>query len=72
MDGNVIEFDRDKARQGLANKTAQLSKLAVMIQSLRIEVEAAQQAYQSGQLVRGGYCGSGLKNEIEQAKSLPG
>jgi aerobic-type carbon monoxide dehydrogenase small subunit (CoxS/CutS family) len=70
MKDNVIEFDVARGLEGLEAKR-KANKTPELIAALQREVEAAQQAYNSWQLIQGGYCGKGLKAEIEQAHSLP-
>lgn len=70
MSDNVIIFDKEKALAAIAN-SKKAYRIPDLIGSLQTEVEAAMQAYGSWELIENGYCGSGLKREIEQARSLP-
>jgi hypothetical protein len=65
-----IVFDRQRA---IAAKEKRLQIESInrdTINNLAIEVDAAQQAYQSLKLINSGYCGPALQQEIQQAQSL--
>ena len=67
--GNVIPFDKDKGREGLA--TIEAAKLGnTDLLNLSTTIAAAQQSVKSMALLQGGYCGSGLKREIASANAL--
>ena len=65
----VIEFDAQRGKEGLAMRKRN-NRLPAQIEALRREVEAAQQAYASQQMINNGYCGAALKQEIAQAQTL--
>jgi hypothetical protein len=66
---NVIQFDKAKGQEGLAaikedeTGTTDLARLSGAISS-------AMQSVKSIKLLQTGYCGSGLKKEIESANAL--
>jgi hypothetical protein len=66
---NVIEFDAQRGREGLAKRKTN-NHLPTQIEALRREVESAQQAYASRLMIENGYCGAALKQEIANAQSL--
>ncbi len=65
----LIIFDSQRGKEGLAMIKAN-NHLPKHIEALRREVEAAQQAYLSRQMIDNGYCGPALKQEIANAQSL--
>ena len=68
--GHIINFDREAGKAGLVKKKEHAA-IPNLIAKLRQSVESAQQAYRSTQLLNRGYCGAGLKREIQQSQSLP-
>jgi aerobic-type carbon monoxide dehydrogenase small subunit (CoxS/CutS family) len=68
--GNVIEFDVPTARAGLAQMAERAVDNTAHLAGLSNAISAAQQSLKSVALLQSGYCGSGLKQEIESAQAL--
>jgi hypothetical protein len=64
--GDAIKFDPSIRKRVASRKEREAERFAY----LRQEIDAAQQSFKSIQLINSGYCGAGLKDEIDSANSL--
>jgi len=68
----VLDFEQGRCKYGnrLRQQREQLAPIRTTLVRLGEQIDAAQQAHKAAEMLRNGYCGSGLKDVISEAAAL--